>query len=839
MATILLIPGKKGISYPKHIDMLRSYPEYCQHIATIPLNRPNAPAKSDKHAKLITYIVWNRAGQQLVTHGNPQGWLANTATALHPRLRTHPALAKPSQHNQPTPLPSGHHKHRGLPADHELPSTGHTRQTNQPAFQPTTHTHRAISEWKKVTYTDGSCIKGTEGASVGAGVYTPASDDRITIALTGDTTINRAELIAILSALLAGAKRIATDSLCSLYQIRRALANQVSRDGHNAVPDELQEEPQLEQHLRSAAFLPWQERRERSDAAARSKSEQRKREYQIRTDSFSQAFFDYLRAIDRLLSMPSLLQQRSDLQAQLPRGAFSDCPIRRSSQVCHKMATSIVLLAMLATSPADMPVPYPGGAAHHSVHELGLQRDRMGQSDKDTRAASNAIKAKLRTARQLLKEAALYQALGSGDAAAVSMGELLPGDLIALANPMSLRTHRHKDILAEIATILTNSQDTVHFFKVRAHSGIIGNEGADALAKHAARHPEQATTRGPCSPRHTEQHAWLSTTSELNVTTPLPDCRHSVRAHMSNKHKLGLANQESIYYQMSREITKVAAKGSCERVMTDAGIPTEAQRTALLYRTGGLYNQKLAMRWGKAADDRCPLCGEADSATHLLSGCSRTAALVQERHNGAGRLIMKAISKGAQGGCIKFADIGSLVHKRSGDWTVDDILNSEDPDDPAATAEPAPRAEKPAPRAERRFTPIPIPHFAEAPPQATARPPPRKERDFIPPRQERGTSSTAAQPPAPPQPRHHPKRQFEQDCPRCKHYKQTADQLHAVNRALEKEKDNLYALLKQHTTPQNPGAAAQPIVINTQPQPHPNTAFVVARRARKAARIQP
>ncbi|KAJ9531174.1 hypothetical protein QJQ45_000821 [Haematococcus lacustris] len=312
---------------------------------------------------------------------------------------------------------------------------------------------RAISEWKKVTYTDGSCIKGTEGASVGAGVYTPASDDRITIALTGDTTINRAELIAILSALLAGAKRIATDSLCSLYQIRRALAN-----------------------------------------------------------------------------------------------------------------------------------------------------------------------------------------------------------------PMSLRTHRHKDILAEIATILTNSQDTVHFFKVRAHSGIIGNEGADALAKHAARHPEQATTRGPCSPRHTEQHAWLSTTSELNVTTPLPDCRHSVRAHMSNKHKLGLANQESIYYQMSREITKVAAKGSRERVMTDAGIPTEAQRTALLYRTGGLYNQKLAMRWGKAADDRCPLCGEADSATHLLSGCSRTAALVQERHNGAGRLIMKAISKGAQGGCMKFADIGS--HER-------------------------------------------------------------------------------------------------------------------------------------------------------------------------------
>ncbi|KAJ9524775.1 hypothetical protein QJQ45_024398 [Haematococcus lacustris] len=60
----------------------------------------------------------------------------------------------------------------------------------------------------------------------------------------------------------------------------------------------------------------------------------------------------------------------------------------------------------------------------NDVHELGLQRDRMGQSDKDTRAASNAIKAKLRTARHLLKEAALYQALGIGeDAAADSMTE--------------------------------------------------------------------------------------------------------------------------------------------------------------------------------------------------------------------------------------------------------------------------------------------------------------------------------------------------------------------------------------------------------------------------------
>ncbi|KAJ9513420.1 hypothetical protein QJQ45_005968 [Haematococcus lacustris] len=345
-------------------------------------------------------------------------------------------------------------------------------------------------------------------------------------------------------------------------------------------------------------YVATSERGERSDAVARSNSEQHKREYvesapqhqerlaaqmtslqsviqtaisedwqhhacasaflealnaahhplalyppqQIRTDSFSQAFLDYLRAIDRLLSMPGLLQQRLDLQAQLPRGAFSDRPIcvpqdgcvhcvagdacnkpssyagvakathdleqhtdtyldrsglegavqqlHDSGQLClehlqrpelqqrqqeleqtQRPETSnitagqpcavrgvvgfvcchgVPLLALYCImrtaeqfvyylrawhAACDMlhlyndfacqfQVPYPGGAAHHNVHELGLQRERMGQSDKDTRAASNAIKAKLRTARQLLKEAALYQALGSGeDAAAVSIIE--------------------------------------------------------------------------------------------------------------------------------------------------------------------------------------------------------------------------------------------------------------------------------------------------------------------------------------------------------------------------------------------------------------------------------
>jgi len=46
---------------------------------------------------------------------------------------------------------------------------------------------------------------------------------------------------------------------------------------------------------------------------------------------------------------------------------------------------------------------------------------------------------------------------------------------------------------------------------------------------------------------------------------------------------------------------------------------------------------------------QCPLCQQADSALHILSGCQRTiiSGMIAESHNVACRLIMNAISKGS------------------------------------------------------------------------------------------------------------------------------------------------------------------------------------------------
>ncbi|KAJ9516847.1 hypothetical protein QJQ45_027258 [Haematococcus lacustris] len=120
------------------------------------------------------------------------------------------------------------------------------------------------------------------------------------------------------------------------------------------------------------------------------------------------------------------------------------CNMRTAEQCVYYLLAWHAACDMLHLYIDLFKVKSQGGAAHHSVHELGLQRDRMGQSDKDTRAASNAIKAKLRTARQLLKEAAFYQALGSGeDAAAVSMvrGEPAPWAEASTATPYGKLLH--------------------------------------------------------------------------------------------------------------------------------------------------------------------------------------------------------------------------------------------------------------------------------------------------------------------------------------------------------------------------------------------------------------
>jgi hypothetical protein len=159
--------------------------------------------------------------------------------------------------------------------------------------------------------------------------------------------------------------------------------------------------------------------------------------------------------------------------------------------------------------------------------------------------------------------------------------------------------------------------------------------------------------------------------------THLPDITDSLKEHMQQRYQLGNASTTGIYWRSWQAVLQHAVKAASNRFLHDPQVTLAQKRAILCYRTGTLYNAKLAVRFGHhtAAGDLCPLCGTPDSGGHILSGCQHASIrnMVAERHNAAGRLIAKAIGKGTQGGNIVCMDVGSEARLRASGIETEDI----------------------------------------------------------------------------------------------------------------------------------------------------------------------
>ena len=182
--------------------------------------------------------------QDISTYYQPPSSNARPSTSHQPKLLTPKQLSKmgyPKQTNGTESLRDDSATSQDPPAMVDASTTLDDLETQLATALPTAPPLRY--NWKNYAYTDGSYKQTNRKASpidaecdapgIGAGVYFPPQaanedDERgYPIIPAGDShpqnTINRAELVGILAALRHGAHMIATDSLSSMYQIKKML----------------------------------------------------------------------------------------------------------------------------------------------------------------------------------------------------------------------------------------------------------------------------------------------------------------------------------------------------------------------------------------------------------------------------------------------------------------------------------------------------------------------------------------------------------------------------------------------------------------------------------------
>ena len=243
----------------------------------------------------------------------------------------------------------------------------------------------------------------------------------------------------------------------------------------------------------------------------------------------------------------------------------------------------------------------------------------------------------------------------------------------AVLHPMLLATHKHRHLLEAIVAEVGTGDVPVTLYKVAAHTGLVGNEIADECARAAATGDGQVNAICTVKADPYDSIYWLRET-ETEEHHFLPNLKRGLTQHMRSYegpaegagtlrrcHRLGGSNRESIYYKSWQATVPTTLSHVSNIFFSSDKVTLPEKKNCLKFRGGVLYNNNLAKKMGHSATDKCPLCGKPDGLMHMASACEHDviARMVQERHNGAGRLLLKAIRNGKRGGDVVCADVGN------------------------------------------------------------------------------------------------------------------------------------------------------------------------------------
>ena len=243
-----------------------------------------------------------------------------------------------------------------------------------------------------------------------------------------------------------------------------------------------------------------------------------------------------------------------------------------------------------------------------------------------------------------------------------------------LHNPAKIALSPPSTLLESIAARLCSRATLglkATIIKVKAHTGIAGNERADTLANEA-RDPalcDTSMSQGNCAHG---AHYWPMYMKSLPDASLAPDkfaadLSGSLKHHVSSSCARGFANpsQYEDYWQ-----TVMPHLHKCSfSFWTSLRLSEAIRRQVILAIFGQTWNMNQAWKQGRPYRPGmqvprcpgCPLCKHADSIGHMLGECSHRIikSIIIERHNHAARLILGALHRGSQGNCYTIADIGS------------------------------------------------------------------------------------------------------------------------------------------------------------------------------------
>jgi hypothetical protein len=211
----------------------------------------------------------------------------------------------------------------------------------------------------------------------------------------------------------------------------------------------------------------------------------------------------------------------------------------------------------------------------------------------------------------------------------------------ALFRPYTLTFHPHRLMIQHITKGLLDRIQLGHNFligKVKAHIGVRGNEKADRLAKKAAE-GKSLNYLSPMQDQPFHSLWWphrCRTDSEIwQPQYPLKQCKRRSMGSMHGSRPKGI-------YQQAWEGLAMHMEPGSKAYIHAGSIPGAWRKAVMKFWNGCLYNQKIAFRLGHSMTDKCPLCGQPDSAGHMLGECKGhphiTGLRIQRHHSTVGRL---------------------------------------------------------------------------------------------------------------------------------------------------------------------------------------------------------